>query len=300
MTPPADPVLDVLPAPIDPRTGWDVPAFGSMDTVTDLDDVVTRVIAPNPSAMTLDGTNTYIVGRTGSGACAIVDPGPDDDEHYEAVRAVLAERDAGCGLILVTHHHGDHAEAAATWADRFSCKVAAPTPQVAGKNGVLVHDNGRFDIGGLAIRAVATPGHTADHTSYRLETGALLTGDHVLGRGTTVVAHPDGDLADYTASLRRVLNLGPDALYPGHGPAITHDPSALTAYYLQHRRYRERQILLLLREGPKTASELVARIYAAYDTSLWAAAELSTLAGLHKLAADGPVAVSDDTWRLVI
>ena len=283
-----------LTAPADPRAGWDLAPFGAMPAVARLDELATRVLAPNPSPMTLDGTNTYVLAAPGSGAAIVLDPGPDDDDHRERVAHVLADLDATCALVAVTHHHVDHAEAAPAWAGHFGCPLVATTPAVAGPAGRLVRDGDALQVAGVQLEAVATPGHCADHVAFRLPTGALLTGDHVLGRGTSVVAHPDGDLAAYLASLRRVLDLGPDALYPGHGPALEEDPAAVVDYYLAHRAFRQQQILAALADGPQTPRLLVARIYADVDTSLWPAAEASTRAALATLVAQGRVVHGDD------
>jgi glyoxylase-like metal-dependent hydrolase (beta-lactamase superfamily II) len=281
------------PAPIDPRTDWPLPAFGTMDTVEQLDETVTRVLADNASPMTLDGTNTYVVGVPGTGEVAIVDPGPDDPGHLARVEAEVARRDAAVRAIVVTHHHLDHAAAAHAWARRFDVPAWASDASVASAPDATLTDGGIVELAGLAIEAVATPGHTRDHLALRLGTGALLTGDHVLGRGTSVVAHPDGDLEAYLDSLRRVLSLGPDVLYPGHGPALREDPGAVVRYYLDHRGFRERQILAALHEGPATPRQLVAVIYAAVDQRLWGAAEASTRATLQALAARGTVRLDD-------
>lgn len=294
--------LAELDAPQDPRTDWDLPAFGDMPQVHALDELTVRVLAPNPSGMTLDGTNTYLVGERGSGGAIVVDPGPADDAHLARVEQALADRDAACELILVTHHHHDHAEAAQDWARRFGCRVAASTAQVAGADGEVLGAGTRLrDIAGVDVAVVETPGHTADHVAFRLGHGPLLTGDHVLGRGTSVVAHPDGDLEAYLDSLARVLRLGPDALYPGHGPELVDgDPTAVLRFYLEHRRFRERQLLTVLGTGAHTPRELVELIYAAYDPSLWDAAELSTRAAVEKLVREGRVRVDDaDTVHLV-
>lgn len=269
-----------------------MPDLGALPAVAALDEITTRVLAPNPSPMTLDGTNTYVV--TSEAVAVVIDPGPDLDAHAHRVDEVLASQDATCRMVLVTHHHVDHAAAAAAWAERFGAVVAAPTREVAGEDGRVVADGDVIDVGALRIEAVATPGHTADHTAYRLPTGALCTGDHVLGRGTSVVAHPDGDLSAYLESLRRVLEMGPDVLFPGHGPELTEDPTAVLRYYLEHRAFRERQILAGLASGDRTPRQLVERIYADVDPRLWDAAEASTRAGLEKLAAEGRVACSGD------
>ena len=286
--------METPTAPVDPRTSWELPAFGQLPRVTDLDELTVRVLADNPSPMTLDGTNTYLVGVPGSGEVVVVDPGPDDAAHLAAVEDALSARDASVSAILVTHHHADHAEAARPWAARFGVEVSAATSDVASPASATLSDGAVVHRAGLALELVATPGHTRDHLAVRLPSGVLLSGDHVLGRGTSVVAHPDGDLRAYLASLRRVLDLGPDALYPGHGPALTEDPTAVLRYYTEHRRYREAKLLDALTEGPAAPGDLVAHIYADVDRRLWPAAEASTRAGIGKLVDEGRVRVDDD------
>ncbi len=287
--------------PVDPRQRWSLPAFGAMDAVTELDEVVTRVLAPNPSPMTLDGTNTYVIGVAGSGEALVVDPGPDDDGHRRSVEVVLAGLDAGVRAVVVTHHHLDHAEAAVDWARRFGAPVLAaeagvarPADAPAGHRGSTLADGQRVSLAGLDVEVVATPGHTRDHLALRLETGALLTGDHVLGRGTSVVAYPDGDLEAYLRSLTRVLALGPDVLYPGHGPALREDPGAVLRFYAEHRAYRERQVLTALEGRRATPRELVEDIYAEVDRRVWPAAEASTRATLALLEQRGQVRLGAD------
>ncbi|MCA0145868.1 MBL fold metallo-hydrolase [Blastococcus sp. LR1] len=280
-----------MPAPTDPRAGWGLPAPGELPRTADLEPLVTRVLAPNPSPMTLDGTNTYVVGAPGSGQAVLVDPGPDDAAHLAAVEAALAARDARCVGVLVTHHHGDHAEAALPWGARFGAPVAAASADVAGPGGRLLEPGERLTLAGTAIDVVPTPGHTADHLAFRLESGAVLVGDHVLGRGTSVVTHPEGDVVAYLESLRRVHDLGPSALYCGHGPELTEDPGAVLTYYLAHRAFREQQLLDALADGARSVDELVASIYAEVPREVWPAAAQSTRAGLEKLAAEGRVAL---------
>lgn len=292
---------DMPVAPVDPRSSWSLPGFGQLETITELDETVTGVLAPNPSPMTLDGTNTYVVGVAGTGEALVVDPGPDDPEHLTHVEGVLTDRDAGVRAVVVTHHHIDHAEAAVAWARRFHAPVLAADARVArpatappDHMGASVADGERIALAGLDVEVVATPGHTRDHLSLRLGTGALLTGDHVLGRGTSVVAHPDGDLAAYLDSLRRVLDLGPDVLYPGHGPALTQDPGAVLRFYAEHRRYREQQVLAALEAGPASPRELVEDIYAEVDPRVWPAAEASTRATLALLEQRGTLRLGAD------
>lgn len=287
-----------IAAPDDPRSGWSVPVPGTMDGVTDLGELTTRVVAPNPSHMTLDGTNTYVVGAPGSGAAVVIDPGPLLPGHRAQVQEVLARRDLGCELVLVTHHHFDHSEAAREWAEAFGCPVAAPSTRIVGEGARHVADGDRFAVGGITVEALATPGHCHDHTAYRLPDGAVLSGDHILGRGTSVVAWPDGDLVAYLESLRKVLALGPDALYPGHGPEMTEDPEAVMRYYLDHRRYREDQILERMAAGVERPAEMVRHIYAAVDERLWPVAEMSTRAALAKLVAEGRATGEGDQFVL--
>ncbi|WP_091377062.1 MBL fold metallo-hydrolase [Geodermatophilus sp. DSM 45219] len=284
--------------PVDPRTTWELPAPGAMPRTADLEPLVTRVLAPNPSPMTLDGTNSYLVGAPGSGQAVLVDPGPDDPAHLAAVEAALAARDARCVAVLVTHHHGDHAEAALPWGERFGAQVAAADAGVAGPAGRVLEPGERLALAGTVLDVVPTPGHTADHQAFRLESGAVLVGDHVLGRGTSVVTHPEGDVLAYLESLRRVHDLGPSALYCGHGPELTEDPGAVLDFYLAHRVFREGQLLAAVVRGARTVDEVVADVYADVPRGLWPAAAQSTRATLAKLAAEGHAVVDGDRVSL--
>jgi len=270
--------VDVVP-PVDPRGEGAAPAV--MPVVEELDELTTRVLAPNPSPMTLDGTNTYVLGVQGTGELVVVDPGPDDPGHLARVAAVVADRRAEVRAVLLTHGHADHAEAAVPWARRFGCQVLGA--DVAGTAGRVIADGARIPVGGVEIEVVGTPGHTRDHVAFRIPTGALLTGDHVLGRGTTVIARPDGHLASYVDSLRRVLELGPDALFPGHGPAVTRDPAAVVDFHLAHRRYRAWQVAMACEGGCVTAAEVVERIYPQVAGSVGRAARATVEATLEWL-----------------
>lgn len=278
-----------MDAPVDPRSAWSLPAPGTMPRTARLEPLVTRVLAPNASGMTLDGTNTYVVGEPDSGDAVLVDPGPDDPAHLAAVEAVLRDLDARCVAVLVTHHHGDHAEAARPWSARLGAPVAAADRRVAGPEGRVLQPGERLRLAGTTLDVVPTPGHTADHLAFRLDSGAVLVGDHVLGRGTSVVTHPEGDVMAYLESLRRVHALGPLALYCGHGPELTEDPTAVLDFYLAHRAHREAQLLAVLAAGPAHVDALVAVVYAAVPRDLWPAAGQSTRATLAKLLAEGRV-----------
>lgn len=285
--------------PPDPRLDWDLPAPGTMPRIERLDEVSTRVLADNASPMTLDGTNTWVVVPPGSGVAMVVDPGPDDPDHFDRVARVLAEADARPLMVVATHHHVDHAAGAQAWADRWACKVVAADPAVAGPRGRTIADGDRLDLPGLRVDVIATPGHTADHLAFRLGTGALMTGDHVLGRGTSVVTHPDGNLSAYLASLRRLVAVRADVLYPGHGPVLADDPDAVLRHHLLHREFRLEQVMAALAGGPLLPGELVALIYADHDRALWPAAEASTRAALAHLHDQGRVVWEGDVARRI-
>lgn len=288
-----------LVGPADPRATWALPALGQMPVTLALEPLVTRILAPNPSGMTLDGTNTYLVGEPGSGQAVLVDPGPDDTDHLDRVTAALAFREARCVAVLVTHHHWDHAEAALPWAAQFEAPVAAADPAVCGPTGQVLEPGEHLHLAGTTIDVVPTPGHCGDHLAFRIESGAVLVGDHVLGRGTSVVTHPQGDVTAYLESLRRVHDLGPAALYPGHGPELTENPMAVLDFYVAHRRFREQQILTLLLGAAQSIPALVEVIYAVVPRALWPAAEQSTRAVVAKLEAQGRVLVAGDNVWLV-
>jgi glyoxylase-like metal-dependent hydrolase (beta-lactamase superfamily II) len=259
-------------------------------TLTRLDDLTRLVLAPNPSPMTLEGTNTYVLGAPNAGAVVVVDPGPDLLDHRRALDAVIADADAEVAAVVLTHHHADHAEAAG-WADEWRAELLAFTPRLVPGEATALADGARLRRGGVTLEAVHTPGHASDHLCLRIvETDAVLTGDHVLGRGTTVIAWPDGDMAAYMASLERLARLDASVLYPGHGPVVE-EPAAAVAGYLSHRREREQQVLSAVRGGACTPAEVVATVYADVDPVLHPTAERSVRAHLDKLVAEGAVEV---------
>jgi len=247
------------------------------------------VLAPNPSPMTLDGTNTWMIAEPGSAQAVVVDPGPDDESHlrrvYDQVTAA-GQRVAG---ILLTHSHPDHAEGAATFAAMTGAPVQAADPAYRlGDGGLAPGDT--ITASGCEIHVVATPGHTTDSVCLHLPADrALLTGDTILGRGTTVIAQ-DGNLADYLASLDRLRALTDQAelttLLPGHGPLLT-SPAATLDYYISHRRERLAEITAALDAGDRTTAQIVARVYADVDRSLWPFAAWSVRAQLEYLKDSG-------------
>lgn len=248
------------------------------------------VLAPNASPMTLDGTNTWIVAEPDSDLAVVIDPGPLDDAHLKEVIATAERAGRRVAQTLLTHGHPDHAEGAARFAELTRTSVRALDPALRlGDEGLELGDV--ITTGGLELRVVPTPGHTADSLSFHLPAdGAVLTGDTVLGRGTTVVAHPDGRLGDYLDSLRRLRSLtvddGVDTVLPGHGPVLN-DARGAVEYYLAHRANRLAQVETAVEDGYRTPSEVVAHVYADVDRSLWPAAELSVRAQLDYLREHG-------------
>ncbi len=250
----------------------------------------TLVLAPNPSPMTLDGTNTWVLIEPGSSQAVVVDPGPLHEGHLTTVLKQVEAAGARVAAILLTHGHPDHAEGAKRFAALAGAPVRALDPaQRLGSEGLAGGDV--VNAGGLEVRVVATPGHTGDSLSFLVSADrALLTGDTVLGRGTTVVAHPDGRLADYLDSLthiRRLAESGDVAVVlPGHGPVVTELGPAVE-FYLSHRAARLAQVEAAMAAGDRTAEEIVRRVYADVDRGLWPAAELSVRAQLEYLEARG-------------
>jgi glyoxylase-like metal-dependent hydrolase (beta-lactamase superfamily II) len=249
-----------------------------------------NVLAPNASAMTLDGTNTWIVSEPGSDLAVVVDPGPLDDGHLCRVVAAAEQTGKRVALTLLTHGHPDHAEGAARFAELTGTRVRALDPALRlGEEGLAAGDV--ITTGGLELRVVPTPGHTSDSLCFHLPADrAVLTGDTVLGRGTTVVAHPDGRLGDYLDSLRRLRSLtvddGVHTVLPGHGPVLD-DAQGVVEYYLAHRATRLAQVETAVEDGYRTPSAVVAHVYADVDRSLWPAAELSVRAQMDYLEEHG-------------
>ena len=197
-------------------------------------------------------------------------------------------------LVLLTHGHADHAAGARALAARAAAPLAALDPAWATPGAPDLAHGAGLDAAGLRLEPVPTPGHAADHCCYHLPAErAMLTGDHVLGRGTSVVEWPGGDMAAYLASLRRLLDFDLGRLYPGHGPPVD-DPRERVAAYLVHRREREAQVLAALAAGARTPAAIVAQVYAGVDPALHPAAELSVRAELAKLAGEGRVRAAGD------
>ncbi|MFJ4695367.1 MBL fold metallo-hydrolase [Streptomyces sp. NPDC088766] len=249
-----------------------------------------NVLAPNASAMTLDGTNTWLVSEPDSDLAVVIDPGPLDEGHLHAVVDTARRAGKRVALTLLTHGHPDHAEGAVRFAGLTGTKVRALDPALRlGDEGLAAGDV--VTVGGLELRVVPTPGHTADSLCFHLPADrAVLTGDTVLGRGTTVVAHPDGRLGDYLDSLRRLRSLTVDdgvrTVLPGHGPVLE-DAQGAVEFYLAHRAHRLAQVETAVEDGLRSPAEVVGHVYADVDRSLWPAAELSVRAQLEYLREHG-------------
>jgi len=271
-----------------------------------IEPLVRRVLAPNGSPFTFTGTQTYLVG--GDNGLAVIDPGPDDPAHLAALVAAI-----GGGRVLAiacTHTHRDHSPAAAplaalTGAPVIGCaplviesdapRVDAPFDRSYAPDKVLL-DGEAISGPGWTLRAVATPGHTSNHLCYALEeSGALFTGDHVMAWSTSVVVPPDGEMADYMASLDKLYQRSDRVYYPAHGPAVE-KPRQLVRGMIGHRRQRERQILRLLGEQPRSIAALVPVMYAGVAEYLWPAAGQSVLAHLLDLETRAMAARAGDIW----
>jgi glyoxylase-like metal-dependent hydrolase (beta-lactamase superfamily II) len=242
------------------------------------------VMADNPGIMTLDGTNTWILRAPDSLTSVVVDPGPNDEAHLAAVVAAAGDVE----LVLFTHHHFDHTECI----DRLVELTGAPTRAMGEewcREADPLVDGELLNVAGVALEVVATPGHTTDSMSILVtDDGSLLTGDTVLGRGTTVIAWPDGVLGPYLDSLARIRELVLEGVatrfLPGHGPVVN-DPLPFIDFYLEHRGERLDQVRAALAGGASTPREVVEVVYADVDKILWGAAEMSVRAQLDYLNA---------------
>jgi glyoxylase-like metal-dependent hydrolase (beta-lactamase superfamily II) len=246
------------------------------------------VLAPNPGPMTLEGTNTWILREPASDLALVVDPGPDDEGHLVRVLAAVEGTGAHVSEVLLTHGHLDHSEGAVSLAQRCGPGVGVRALDPAyrlGSEGLTEGDVVR--AGELELRVVGTPGHTSDSLSFLLPADAsVLTGDTVLGRGTAVVAHPDGQLAAYLQSLDRLHALAVSGavatILPGHGPVLTDARTAIEGYQA-HRAERLEQVRVAVAAGARSPRAVVERVYADVDRAFWPAAELSVRAQLEYL-----------------
>ncbi len=276
--------------------------------------LVRRVLAGNPSAFTFTGTQTYIVGN--GGEVAVIDPGPDEPAHIAALIAGIGV--ARVTAIVCTHTHRDHSPAAAPLAAATGAPIIGCAPLSLSDEGPrsdadfdstykpdhVLADGEQLAGTGWTLTALATPGHTSNHLCYALEqSGALFTGDHVMGWSTTVVSPPDGDMSAYMASLALLQTREDRVYYPAHGPAVE-NPRQLVRGLIGHRRQRENQILRLLESGIGSIEAMVPSMYKSVDRQLWPAAGRSVQAHLIDLERKGQVTRGGDphgaTWAIAV
>jgi glyoxylase-like metal-dependent hydrolase (beta-lactamase superfamily II) len=277
------------------------------ETTIAVSPLVRRVLADNPGPFTFKGTSSFIIGR---GEVAIIDPGPDDDAHLAAMLAAV--KGETVSHIFVTHSHLDHSPLAARLKQATGAPIvgygaaANQAPQQGLRLDASIDSDFDPDIElrhgeviagkGWSLEGVFTPGHMSNHMSFALrEEGALFCGDHVMAWATSVIAPPDGNMGQYFASLRLLLERDDEVYHPGHGPS-RRDPKPLVRAYLAHRRMREEAVIARLRAGDRGIEEIVKANYADIDPKLYAAAGLSTLAHIEHLIERGLVrAVPDGT-----
>ncbi|MGZ4808714.1 MAG: MBL fold metallo-hydrolase [Thermoanaerobaculia bacterium] len=249
---------------------------------------ITSITAPNPGAFTLDGTRTYLLGRS-----AVIDPGPAIDSHIDAIHKAQPDLE----MIFITHRHADHAPAAIPLQRLTGARIIAPHG-VLDVAGVRVSGGETFDVDGETIEVIATPGHTSEHVCYMTSRGDLFTGDTILGFGTTAIFPPDGNMADYLRSLKMLRERNPRRIFPAHGPTRD-DAIALIDEYIAHRLEREQQVIEAMRSGAQTIPEMRRRIYRELDPRLERAAEVQMLAHLNKLVEERRVEIDGEKYRLI-
>ena len=272
-----------------------------------LESLVTRILAPNASPYTYTGTQTHLVGTED---LAIIDPGPDDAAHIDALLAAIGGRPV-CAIVI-THHHRDHSPASRPLAAATGAPIVGAAPvHVASDSARLdaafdaayapdrvLAEGDRVAGEGWTLEAVATPGHTSNHLAFALiESNVLFSGDHVMGWATSVISPPDGDMGAYMASLEKLLSRDDRVYYPGHGEAVE-APQRLVRGMLGHRKQREGQILRLLREAPRGLATMTEWMYVGLDARLIPAAERSVLAHLYDLRGRGLVSEEGEAWRI--
>jgi glyoxylase-like metal-dependent hydrolase (beta-lactamase superfamily II) len=242
---------------------------------------IRSITAPNPGPFTLDGTRTYLIDDH-----IVLDPGPSIGSHVDAIREAMPALDT----ILITHRHGDHAPAAVPLRRTTNARIVA-SRGVLDETDVIVRDGDQVD----GIEVIATPGHTSEHVCYFTAAGDLFTGDTILGYGTTAIFPPDGNMADYVASLRKLRAKNPRRIFPAHGPTRD-DAVALIDEYIAHRLEREQQVLDAIAAGVHTLGALRKVIYPDLDPRLESGAEVQLTAHLIKLSNEGRVGEHDGRW----
>jgi len=281
-------------------------------TVAEISPLVRRVIARNPGPFTFHGTGTYIVGR---GRVAVIDPGPDLLEHIDALQTAL--KNETISHIVITHTHRDHSPGAAMLKRATGAATHAFGPHPAHGGGPQIEEGGDMAFRpdhtlrdgdviagqGWTLEALHTPGHLSNHLCFALrEEAALFTGDHVMGWSTSVISPPEGEMAAYFASLRKLLPRADRIYYPTHGAPVARDPQGFVKAFIAHREDRERQIMACLADGPRSIPQLVATMYRDVPRQLHGAAGRSVLAHLLHMQQQGRIRADGETpetavWR---
>ena len=273
------------------------------DSLEQIEPGIARLLAHNPSAFTYTGTQTYLVGTV---ELAVIDPGPDEPEHVDALVEAIGGRKLAA--ILCTHTHRDHSPAAAPLSQRTGAPIVGCAPLALETVGPradasfdgdyspdrVLEDGEAIEVNGRPLIAVATPGHTSNHLCFAWG-DALFSGDHVMGWSTTVVVPPDGDMAAYIASLDKLRGRDDRVYFPAHGPPVT-NPQQYVRSLIGHRMQRERQVLRLVTERPLEIPDIVARAYPGLDPRLTTAAGGSVHAHLLDLQRRGLVECNGDLW----
>ncbi len=282
--------------------GWDETSYPLVASLPqEIVPGIIRILAPNPGVFTGPGTNTYVI-RYG-GHAAVVDPGPADPRHIEAVEAAVG--DLRCSAILLSHHHPDHAEGVHVFKERLDAPIAGFPAKL--DVDIALEDGAVISVGDLKITSLHTPGHSSDHLCFSIdEPDVVLTGDHLLGGNTSVIAPPDGNMKDYIESLKKLGRRRPGFALPGHGQPLP-EPLAAIGWYIDHRLEREKSIVNLLEaeDGrPLSIPEIVEKIYSDIPEAAHKIARYSVWAHLLKLEEEGRVrAVGgegiESSWQLV-
>lgn len=261
--------------------------------------LVEMITAPNPGPKTLEGTNTYLVGQD---RIVLIDPGPDIPDQLDALAEHIASR-GSLEAILLTHGHLDHAPGAARLAARFDVRVlmsdsVEPDVWNVMPNAVGLPPDWSMGIDDWRLNAIPTPGHSFDHVCFMLSPERILfSGDTILGEGTTLIALPEGDMAQFMHTLELLRSLDPHIIAPGHGP-IVRDPDAKLDEYVAHRRQREMELLQAMARGAMTVDGLVGEVYGPLDPEVFRLASLSVGAQLAKLEVEGRVVQVGEAYRL--
>lgn len=267
--------------------------------LTPIGDHAWRVLARNPGMMTGPGTNSYLFGKD---SLTVIDPGPEDQEHLQALLQAARTLGKPIEQIVVTHTHRDHSPGALALVAATGARCLGPAVPDDGlqdeswQSDRLLAEGDRVDCGGVSLQVIETPGHVGNHLCYLSDDGMLFTGDHLIQGSTVVIAPPSGSMQAYFASLRKLQQRGVTMMAPGHGDVIS-DPEETLSHTLAHRQKREDKVLDALSGNPQALGVLVKAVYDDVPEFLHGVAQLSLQAHLIKLAEDGKAEEADQGWH---